>query len=311
LPNGTAINRILNSSSRTWNAESAKSEGDSVYALRYLGVPKAARIVLVGDSHRDHLLEEFWRTVAPIGIGVALPRNSPSPSVMGLTTLYASNNGDEGRVKVGQTNNWNFKNILADVELKYVVLANRWTARYHASSFDNGEGGKERDRQKAAVPFENGGIVRIDEVHRKSAVLAAYSNTVRAVLSSGKTVILVYPVPEVGWNVRVMLAKKRLLESRHWDLLVPNRLFDPEVSTSYQHYLERNREVIENFDNIGEHPNLVRIRPDKLLCDTYLKGRCVATLNGEPLYNDDDHLSNMGARLVVDEIMRKVDFNSH
>jgi hypothetical protein len=35
-----------------------------------------------------------------------------------------------------------------------------------------------------------------------------------------------------------------------------------------------------------------------------MKGRCVAQLNEVPLYSDDDHLDSIGAKLVVDEIMK-------
>lgn len=42
-------------------------------------------------------------------------------------------------------------------------------------------------------------------------------------------------------------------------------------------------------------------------CNTYIEGNCAVQVNGESLYRDEFHLSNLGARLVVREIMRHID----
>ena len=42
------------------------------------------------------------------------------------------------------------------------------------------------------------------------------------------------------------------------------------------------------------------------MCDSFVSGRCVGTLNGEALYYDDDHLSNAGAKLIVKEILKSI-----
>ena len=75
-------------------------------------------------------------------------------------------------------------------------------------------------------------------------------------------------------------------------------------STSYLMYKDRNKDAIDALDAIGNHANLFRVLPNKILCDTYLKNRCVFELNGKPLYFDDNHLSNAGASLVNSEIIK-------
>jgi hypothetical protein len=60
------------------------------------------------------------------------------------------------------------------------------------------------------------------------------------------------------------------------------------------------------IDGLGERSGLVRIRPDRVFCDTWIKDSCVATLDGEVLYYDDDHLSNAGARHLVKLIAAKL-----
>lgn len=58
------------------------------------------------------------------------------------------------------------------------------------------------------------------------------------------------------------------------------------------------------LDSIPDRKNLIRVRPDKILCDTLIPGRCVTQIGNEVLYYDDDHLSNKGAQLVIDEAMK-------
>jgi hypothetical protein len=36
-----------------------------------------------------------------------------------------------------------------------------------------------------------------------------------------------------------------------------------------------------------------------LFCNTLQEGRCLLQRNGEPLYIDDDHVSQLGARLIA------------
>ncbi len=116
------------------------------------------------------------------------------------------------------------------------------------------------------------------------------------VISRKKTVILVYPIPEVGWNVPAYAARLKAHSVGSTN----------DLTTSHQLFIERNKRAYEALDDIGEHPNLIRIKPENILCNTYVKGRCVAQIDGVPLYSDDDHLSNAGARLVVNEIMRYI-----
>lgn len=87
---------------------------------------------------------------------------------------------------------------------------------------------------------------------------------------------------------------------------INGKLERSDASTAYERYVVRNKRAIAALDAIGDHKNLVRIKPDRLLCDSFEKSRCVAHLDGAPLYFDDDHLSNEGSRLVVAEIAKHV-----
>lgn len=107
-----------------------------------------------------------------------------------------------------------------------------------------------------------------------------------------------YPIPEADRHIPRYMAKRAMFSHEH-----PS---DREMAISYEAYKIRNKEMIHLFDSIGEHPNLIRIRPDTIFCNTYIEANCVVQVNGGSLYRDEFHLSNLGARLVVEEVMRHI-----
>ena len=79
------------------------------------------------------------------------------------------------------------------------------------------------------------------------------------------------------------------------------------VSTSYKRYQERNAFIISTFDSV-DTKHISRIKPDEVLCNTFIKDRCAAQLGGTMLYDDDDHLSIEGSLLFKDTIMKQLHF---
>jgi len=119
---------------------------------------------------------------------------------------------------------------------------------------------------------------------------------VRLILDSGRKVILVYPIPEAGWDVPARLAK-----------ISRDRVIQAEdASTPYLRFIERNKEAYLVLDSNGYDKNLIRIKPDNILCNTFVLNRCVAHLNGVPLYFDNNHLSNDGAELIDNQIIQYI-----
>ena len=69
-----------------------------------------------------------------------------------------------------------------------------------------------------------------------------------------------------------------------------------KVSMSQQTYQQRNAFVSQVQDLAGQQCGAHVLDPIPYLCDGQ---QCSASLDGRPLYYDDDHLSEFGNRLLV------------
>ena len=111
--------------------------------------------------------------------------------------------------------------------------------------------------------------------------------------------MLVYPVPEVGWNVPKEIVRRMRVSIGARDT----------VTTSYDVFRQRHSYTYAAFDRLAESPNLLRVRPEEIFCNTVTLGRCVAELQGQPLYYDDSHLNeSAGAKLLVEQIIGAMTF---
>ena len=111
--------------------------------------------------------------------------------------------------------------------------------------------------------------------------------TVRRLIAAGKRVILVYPVPEIGFSVPPTLSRLVVMGRDPASFNLPRTDFDA-----------REKIVFSILDRVDPSPQLVRIWPHKRLCDSV---RCLIVADGKALYRDEDHLSRAGANLLMPE----------
>ncbi len=246
----------------------------------------APLVAVIGDSHNDALAGALHGALKDVGFGVYERSFSGCWPIPGFVRRTGP------RVKC---------NVHAQAVLDYLtrekadvlVLSGRWTNGVMGGRFDNGDGGIEPEGGPPAArePLERDGVFRADDdPTRRADVLAALSTNLLDILMD-HTVVLVYPVPEAGWHVPKVAAKAALFQQDNRDF-----------STSEALYQARNGPVIAAFDAI-EHPNLYRLRPAQILCNRNSDGRCATILDGQPLYRDSDHLSQVGAALLSRDIV--------
>ena len=175
------------------------------------------------------------------------------------------------------------------------ILGGRLPLYLQGVRFDNGEGGVE---QGGEVTLARPGSEDVSTLTRQNQVAESGRDTAQELLNHGHTVVLVYPVPEVGWDVPDEIFRRAFLQVPSWPLNNP-------VTTSTQRYFERTASSFKSLDAIqGE--NVVRIYPHELFCSETPGGRCITHSDTEIYYSDDDHLSKAGNRLLTDLIFDKL-----
>lgn len=242
---------------------------------------------LVGDSHAGAIAKQLGIAASNLDLsGYDYTLNSCPP-------LYGGSRKKQGESQLACNTLRN--DLFNKIEQKQLpntlILLSRWTKEIEGASFNNKEGGVEigvRERSLWHAPdYERLGDV--------AALKKNYADSVMRMLNAGHKVILIYPVPEAGWNVPNHMYRLHLNNGV---------ITKADASTSHAVFIERNKRSYEALDDIGYHPNLVRIKPENFFCNTYVPSRCVTQIEGKPLYFDDDHLSRFGAELIVPEIIK-------
>lgn len=114
-------------------------------------------------------------------------------------------------------------------------------------------------------------------------------------LNRDHPVYLVHPVPEMGENVPRTLSHRLMTQGTAQDISLP--------LTVYQ---QRNRMVIDAQNRAARQCGVKVLAPDDYLCTS---GRCMGSHNLQPLYFDDNHLSETENKWLVP--MFQTIFNKH
>ena len=274
-----------------------------------------ASVVLMGDSHADALFTSLDKVFVEKNVKGRMLSYAACPPAIDLFLPRAQINHH-----CREYNSKSLQFLTDHPKIKTVILAARWTIYAEGERFDNMEGGVEfgspapADRwttsnedlqQKISEKYYHNSRLLLQSKNeelqtsleqRKQRVFAAYKATIEGILKLGKSVVLIYPLPEAGWNVPNYLAKL--------DRLGNHKISPEDASTSTRRYERRNGATIHALDQVGAHSNLWRVNPKRLFCDSLIAGRCVTHIDGDPLYYDDNHLSRRGAELIAAEVAR-------
>jgi hypothetical protein len=114
-------------------------------------------------------------------------------------------------------------------------------------------------------------------------------------LATQKQVLVVYPVPEVGWDLPLYNFSTYLQTGN-----VPS-----DVSTSRVLYRTRNQFMLDTLDD-KRMDAIVRIRPEDFFCKVGDGQRCMAQVNWQPFYYDTNHLTSAGAKPIAAAISQSL-----
>jgi peptidoglycan/LPS O-acetylase OafA/YrhL len=238
-----------------------------------IGVPGyPPQFLFFGDSHAQAISMEVAAAARRNGVtGHALLR-SACPPVIGLDEEQARSFG-KCLPYLGL-----IEERIALPSLKTVVIASRWASSLTGRAMPNETKQPQRlfaaTREESAIEFEK-----------------LVTGTVAAIRAQGKHVVLLGPVPELGFNLPSEMTKA-LMQGKPPEFSLPRKAFD-----------ERQKEVMAFLAKLDALEGVDVLYPHELLCDAL---RCRTMADGKPLYVDDDHLSPAGAAFIAPLIERAI-----
>ncbi len=176
-----------------------------------------------------------------------------------------------------------------------VFYSGRFQAYFDGTLFENNQGGKEPGSPswlstKRSAEYTPQGLAN------------DVKQSIESLLASGHSVVLVYPVPEVGWHVPKEVQKRLYPFPEEQRLAEFKKL---SITTNYDLFKKRAANAYAMYDSIEDHPKLVRVYPDRLFCKN-ATNKCYTHNKDHLYYYDDDHTSQYGARLIFNDAVKKL-----
>tara|TARA_Y200000002_G_scaffold381917_1_gene397291 strand:- start:2212 stop:4206 length:1995 start_codon:yes stop_codon:yes gene_type:complete len=251
------------------------------------------KVVLLGDSHAEALQYSLNEEIKKNNLNLYRLRTR---FYLNDFNFVVNNKFNEDFIKSNHTAD----KFLNENSNLIVVYHLRWSIKLLSTWFDNEEGYKEE--VKLTIPdayFEPINVKTSSQEERQKYILENLKSQIDNITKQGHKLILVYPVPEMGFNVPRNLLKTIVRERVSANDTVPI------LSGSYDVYQKRNKLIFETLDSI-ENPDIYRVYPHEFFCDLQIKKRCVANDQENLFYFDDDHLSLKGSEFIARQIIKEI-----
>ena len=260
----------------------------------YTDAERNGRIILVGDSHTRSIADVLKSWSLKAGYDFADSGYRGCQLIIETIRVRKSDLKENINLSCNYKTQQERMSFIKQSEPAVVILGGRLPLILEEDRFDNKEGAYEGAMNDF---IQNAKRSLSSKLERQQYIKEQYLETIHQILRAGHKVILLYPIPEVGWHV-----PKRLLSKMQGNILRAREVIlqDP-ITTSYDVFKERNDIAYAVLDNIKE-ANVYRVYPEKLFCNTLLPGRCLTHSDNESYYRDDDHLSREGAYLLINAI---------
>ena len=281
-------------------AEEIKKE--ELYSYCVIGSKQADRsIILYGDSHLRSMQYVLNQRLQKEGIKGVWIRNIEASGMGCESTIFTTLRRNEGKRGLLDCPN-SFSSMLDHFsEADYLILSSRWSMRYfypnsHLDSpfFENKAlGCIELETYRSYVPYDESSFKKPSN----TTMTEALTNLLELSASKINTIVI-YPVPEVGCDpYRYSLNHKR---NTGLELV--------SMSFPVNEYDERNKFVINILDDFAERnkKSFIPIRLKPIFCSRTEEKNCVVIENSIPFYLDDDHLSDAGSDIIVDEVVMEI-----
>jgi hypothetical protein len=250
------------------------------------------KIILIGDSHANSLFNDLRKQLKISDYGLIHTASSYCYYHLGLQIFNPGTKESFCTKEYFEA----IKKMIEQNKDSVIVLMARLPVIFSEKYFDNNKGGVENFNGQN----NNFGMSFIydAEVKNKKDLIKQSIND----LANNNKIILIYPVPEVGWNVQKLVSDNNTLfipdKRKYLKLLYNNYFLD------YQVYKKRHEETnlfLESFT----HKNIFKIRTEEIFCEKKEK-KCYIFKDNRILFYDTNHLSHYGTTLVNSKLLSLV-----
>jgi len=281
--------KLLNTGDNTSNLSVCKNsnlnkEGHCVFNERY-----KKTIILIGDSHMQTLEQSLLDFVNKNKFKFIIINRAACFYILDVN-LFSK--GKKTSCDIDYISK--VRSVIMSNYNSIVILGGRMTLYLREDGFDNKEGDYDG---KSALSFYNKDKKIVNFQERKDFIKEKYKKTIADLINNHHRVILIYPVPEVGFHVTRKLIFNLPAYSNNLAELNKKK----PLTTSYNVFLSRQKDTFDILDAIQDE-NILRIYPHNILCDKILKNRCSTHDDKDVFYIDSNHLSLKGSELVIKEI---------
>ena len=253
------------------------------------------KIFLIGDSHMESIMYDLKKRITPKGYQFITYTSAGCLYFPG----FDLKNKNTNKIHHGCDFDYfeKLKKILLTEKDSIIIFGGRFPLYLTNNYFNNLEGGVEG----------TGSFVEYISRGYYDSIGESFKNELLK-FSNSQNIILVYPIPEVGWNSPLILfnsikkIKKTLLTER--DSMKKYSL--PSISTSFDVYKERTKTSFKLLNSI-KNKNIFRIYPHKLFCNNIQNNRCIINDDKNIFYSDTNHPSIKGAEMINDLIMKEIE----
>ena len=249
-------------------------------------ISSSKKVYIIGDSHiasimfnlKERLVKSNYQFIASTHSGCIY---YPNFNKVLIKTQKVSENCNDNYFQ-------KLKQILSNDKDSIIILGGRFPLYLSNYYFVNQERGIEE------VKWEQKYI----SVGKYKTIQDSFKNEVLE-LSKNNKIILIYPIPEVGWDPNKKIYNE-WLKNKFKNFNLEN------ATTSYEIYKKRTKSSFELLNSI-DGDNIYRVYPHKLFCDTIIKDRCITHDDKNIFYSDDNHPSLKGAKMINDLIMKEIE----
>ena len=241
------------------------------------------KIYIVGDSHMGSIMFDLKNRVVKKNyqfITSILPACMffPDFDLVENNTIKTCNNNYFSELQ----------QILSKEKNSIIIFGGRLPVYLSNYYFDNQEGGVEGRKFSSKYISKN---------KEYDTIQSSFKNEVLK-LSKNNKIILIYPIPAVGWdpNKKIWLNREDKF-SKTFNLI--------KITTSYEVYKNRTKSSFELLDSI-KNQNIYRVYPHSLFCNNTVKDRCITHTQKDIFYSDDDHPSYKGAEMINELVMKEI-----